>query len=321
MKRASLWAWLWMALALLYFFVPLYGTLDFSLRAKKDTVSLLAYERVFKDSQFLGTTTKLTPEAWERLSGAAGAVRAALGPVGFSVSPENFVMTFRWFDVAYRFAPGAFVFSSIMGLLTILVSLTLVVPTAYWIHLRLPRLRPIVELITLLPFVIPTIILVFGLLRTYGRPPLLLTATGARTNLLLVAGYVVLSLPYMYRAVDTGLRAIDVRTLTEAAQSLGAGWPTIILRVIFPNLRVAILSGSLLTFALVIGEFILASFLARPAFGPYLVLVGQSKAYEPAALTIISFSLTWFMLGMITVVSSGRLGRMVAAAGRGQFTA
>jgi len=159
------------------------------------------------------------------------------------------------------------------------------------------------------------------LLRTYGRPPLLLTATGARTNILLVAGYVVLSLPYMYRAVDTGLRAIDVRTLTEAAQSLGAGWPTIILRVIFPNLRVAILSGSLLTFALVIGEFILASFLARPAFGPYLVLVGQSKAYEPAALTIISFSLTWFMLGMITVVSSGRLGRMVAAAGRGQFTA
>lgn len=315
MKRASFWTWLWMVLALLYFFVPLYGTLDFSLRAKKGTLSPLAYERVLKDSQFLGTTTKLTPEAWARLSGASGALKVALGPVGFSISPDDFVITFRWFDVAYRFAPGAFVFSAIMGLLTILASLILVVPTAYWIHLRLPRLRPIVELVTLLPFVIPTIILVFGLLRTYGRPPLLLTATAARTNILLVAGYIVLSLPYMYRAVDTGLRAIDVRTLTEAAQSLGAGWPTIILRIIFPNLQVAILSGSLLTFALVIGELILANFLARPAFGPYLVLVGQSKAYEPAALTIISFALTWVLLGIMTFISRGVPGqRQVAGA-------
>lgn len=321
MKRASFWTWLWMVLALLYFFVPMYGTLDFSLRAKKGTISPLAYQRVFNDSHFLGTTTKLTPDAWARLSGAAGSLKVVVGPVGFSITPDNFVITFRWFDVAYRFAPGSFVFSSIMGLLTILVSLILVVPTAYWIHLRLPSLRPIIELISLLPFVIPTIVLTFGLLRTFSRPPLLLTATAARTNILLVAGYVVLSLPYMFRAVDTGLRAIDVRTLTEAAQSLGAGWPTIILRVIFPNLRVAILSGSLLTFALVIGELILANFLARPAFGPYLVLLGQSKAYEPAALTIISFTLTWFILAIITVVSSGVPGRRGSVADRGQFSA
>ena len=78
----------------------------------------------------------------------------------------------------------------------------------------------------------------------------------------------------MYRAVDTGLRAIDIRSLTEAAQSLGAGWFTIIVRVILPNLRVALLSGAFLTLAIVIGEFTIASFLARPAFGPYLILLG-----------------------------------------------
>ena len=50
-----------------------------------------------------------------------------------------------------------------------------------------------------------------------------------------MAGYTVLSLPYMYRSVDNGLRAMDVRTLTEAAQSLGASWFTIIFRIIFPN--------------------------------------------------------------------------------------
>ena len=101
-------------------------------------------------------------------------------------------------------------------------------PTAFWVRLRLPRLRPVVEFITLLPFVIPPIVLVFGLITTYSRPPLPLTARDIGSNVLLVAAYVVLSFPYMYRAVDTGLRAIDIRSLTEAAQSLGAGWPTIL---------------------------------------------------------------------------------------------
>ena len=92
------------------------------------------------------------------------------------------------------------------------------------------------------------------------------------TNVLLMFGYATLALPYMYRAVDTGLRTIDVATLTEAAQSLGAGWITILARVILPNVLVAVLSGAFLTFAIVIGEFTMAALLNRPAFGPYMQL-------------------------------------------------
>ena len=112
----------------------------------------------------------------------------------------------------------------------------------------------------------------------------------------------------MYRAVDTGLRAVDVRTLTEAAQSLGAGWPTILWRVILPNLRVAVLSGSFLTLAIVVGEFTLAALLAWPAFGPYMALLGQNRAYEPAALAIMSFGLTWLAMGVILWIGRGRQG-------------
>jgi putative spermidine/putrescine transport system permease protein len=122
---------------------------------------------------------------------------------------------------------------------------------------------------------------------------------------LLVIGYATLALPYMYRAVDTGLRTIDVRTLTEAAQILGAGWGTIITRVILPNVLIAVLSGAFLTFAIVIGEFTLASFLVRPAFGPYLSLLGRDKAYEPAAVSIISFGLTWLAMGVIAFLGRG----------------
>jgi putative spermidine/putrescine transport system permease protein len=198
-------------------------------------------------------------------------------------------------------------YSFVAGLVTIIVSTALIVPTAYWVRLRLPRLRPYIEFVTLLPFVVPPIILVFGLLRTYSGGPLPLAGSDFGSNILLVAAYTVLSLPYMYRAVDTGLRAIDVRSLTEASQSLGAGWFTILWRVIFPNVRISILSGAFLTLAIVVGEYTIATFLARPAFGPYIALIGGNLAYEPAAVSLISFGLTWIAMGFISII--GRRSR------------
>ncbi|HZF35889.1 MAG TPA: ABC transporter permease [Candidatus Angelobacter sp.] len=204
---------------------------------------------------------------------------------------------------------ASFAYSTVLALATIVVGVLLVLPTAYWIQLRLPRLRPIVEFITLLPLVIPAIVLVFGYLRIYNSSSWLpMTGSERATDVLLMCSYVTLALPYMYRAIETGLRAIDVRTLTEAAESLGASWPTIMFRVIFPNVRVAVLSGAFLTFAIVIGEFTMASLLDRPAFGPYLQLIGANRAYEPAALAIIAFIVTWACMGLIQVFGRGARG-------------
>jgi putative spermidine/putrescine transport system permease protein len=200
-----------------------------------------------------------------------------------------------------QFAETLF-YSFLIGIITIIVSSILIVPTAFWVRLRLPRLRPYIEFITLLPFVIPPIILVFGLLRSYSGDPFPLAGSDFGSNVLLVAAYVVLSFPYMYRAVDTGLRAIDVRSLTEASQSLGASWFTLMVRVIFPNLRVSLLSGAFLTLAIVVGEYTIATFLARPAFGPYISLLGGNKAYEPAAVSLISFGLTWIAMGLLALI-------------------
>jgi putative spermidine/putrescine transport system permease protein len=263
MKRNPFWSWFWVVLGVLYFFVPLYATFDFSLRAKKGVLSFLAYERVFKDPAFWNT----------------------------------------------------FTFSLEMAVVTIIFSVLLVVPTAYWIRLRLPQLRVMVEFISMLPFVIPAIVLVFGLIRVFSGGPFYLTNTSIGTNALLVAGYTVLTLPYMFRSVDTGLAAIDVRSLTEAAQSLGAGWGTILFKVIFPNLRVAILSGAFLTLATVVGEFTIATFLVGiNAFGPYMSLVGQNKTYESSSLAIISFLVTWAFLGLMQLLNRGKTDGSLAGA-------
>ncbi len=197
---------------------------------------------------------------------------------------------------------ASFGYSTLQALATIVVGVLIVVPTAYWIQLRLPRLRPLVEFITLLPLVIPAIVIVFGYLRLYNSSSWLpMTANARSTDLLLTFSYVALALPYMYRAIDTGLRSIDVRTLTEAGENLGAGMGTILFRIILPNIRSAILSGAFLTFAIVIGEFTMASLLNRPAFGPYLQLIGANRAYEPSALAIIAFLVTWACMGLINV--------------------
>ncbi|MFZ4618653.1 MAG: ABC transporter permease, partial [Rectinemataceae bacterium] len=147
-----------------------------------------------------------------------------------------------------------FGFSLEMALLTVLVGLVLIVPTAIWIQLKVPKAKALFDVLTLMPFAVPPIILAFGLIRTYSRPPLALVSTPA----ILVAAYVVISFPYIYRSVDSGLRSMDLRGLSEAAQSLGAGWGTLLFRVILPNLRTALLSATFLTLAIVIGELTLA---------------------------------------------------------------
>jgi putative spermidine/putrescine transport system permease protein len=120
----------------------------------------------------------------------------------------------------------------------------------------------------------------------------------------------------MYRSVDNGLRSINVRTLTEAAQSLGAKWRTIVFRIIFPNLRVALLSGALLTFAIVIGELTVALYLGQHTFGPYMADLVRNKVSEPAALTVLSFGLTWGAMGIISYLTRRQVGSRRKVKGR-----
>lgn len=221
----------------------------------------------------------------------------------FSLRGKKDVVGFSAYERVFadpKFA-NTFLFSLEMAVLTIVFGLILIVPTTVWVHLKLPKLKPTMDFIAMLPFVIPPIVLVFGLIRLYSAEPLPLVSS----PLLLVAGYVVLSFPYIHSSVNAGLSAIDVKRLVEAAQSLGAGWFRILLTVIVPNLRAALMSAVFLTFAIVMGELTLAVLLAWPAFGPYMAQMGRSYAYEPAALAILSFVLTWLSIVAMQVLSRG----------------
>lgn len=266
-------SWVILALCTAYLVVPLVAQFDYSLRMRRGTLSFDAYAKVLEvpEGSFAVTETTQGPE----------------------------IKLPRFYS--------SLAFSVLAGVLTIAFSTLVIVPTTYWVHLRLPQFKPVLEFISVLPFAIPGIVLTLGLLRTYSVPPFALTNTEAGTLFMLVGGYTVFVLPYSFRAIDAGLRAIDIRTLTDAARSLGAGWATVIWRVILPNLRVAVISAALITFAVAIGEYALVNFLFpdERSFGSYLAAMGRNKIFEPAALTIISYLLTWVLVLLIQRIARG----------------
>jgi putative spermidine/putrescine transport system permease protein len=193
--------------------------------------------------------------------------------------------------------------SFILSLETIAISLVLFVPTVYWVHLKLPRMRPVLGFMALIPFVVPPIILVVGLLDLYKGAP---SWFYDKPYGILGFAYVILAFPYMYFSLDAGFRAIDVHTLTEASQSLGASWPTTLWRVILPNIRVAALGGAFLTLAIVMGEFTIASLAAFKTFPTYIQVVQETQPYEAAALALLSFLIVWAAMLALLFVGPGR---------------
>jgi putative spermidine/putrescine transport system permease protein len=189
-----------------------------------------------------------------------------------------------------------------LAVLTSVLMLVLLLPTMVWVHLRLPRLRRLLEFLCLLPLVIPAIVLVVGIASLYTWVTYFL----GNSALTLVFVYVVLVLPYAYRALESGLVAMDLRTLSEAARSLGAGWGTVLLRVVLPGVRGAVLSSALLTVALVLGEFTLASLLNFPTLQVAINLVGKRDAALSIAVSLAALLLAFALLLVLSAVGGPR---------------
>src|SRR5256885_6079907 len=215
-----------------------------------------------------------------------------------------------------------------------ILAIVLVTPTAYWVQLRIPRARPLLEFLSLVPFAVPAIVLAVGFLQedsgtsgpligilSLGIVPFLSnTLNIVNTPPLLVCAYVIIALPFVYRPIDNSLRAINTTVLTEAAYSLGSGWWRAFLTVILPNIWPGIISAALLTFSTVMGEFTLATLFSIYTFPIFLNNVGQQDAHRAASLAILSFIFTLVcVLGIILLVRrrpGGAAGQVDIAAAK-----
>jgi putative spermidine/putrescine transport system permease protein len=229
---------------------------------------------------------------------------AALRFAGLKAFPDIFKQSGFW---------SAIGLSLRLAVITTILTLVLMVPTIVYVHLRLPQIRRTVEGITILPIVIPPIVLIIGVLKV--APGFLLSSP----YYLLGPVYVILAMPFAYRSLDAGLRAFDLKTLVEASNSLGAGLPTTLWRVVLPNIRTAVLSATVLTVALVLGEFTMASLALFVTFPVWIVQFAQNSGPVSVAASLFALFVTWLLL-MIIVTVGGRSARKRGGAQMTLFT-
>jgi putative spermidine/putrescine transport system permease protein len=210
----------------------------------------------------------------------------------------------------------AFTRSLALGGLTVVLVLLLMVPTVVLVELRLRRLRTTVELLTLMPLVLPPIALVVGVRSVLSwAPDYFLNTPLAEAFFalqepalpwILVFVYVVLAMPFVYRALDAGVRGADLRTLTEAARNLGASWPRVLVSVVLPVLRTSVLNAAFLTLALVLGEFTVAAILGFETFPTWIVRISGSQPQLSVAVSVLSLMITWVLLLLISALDRRR---------------
>ena len=196
----------------------------------------------------------------------------------------------------------AIVVSLLLAVFTVVATLVILVPTMIWVRLRAPWARGAVEFLCLLPLTIPALVIVVGLRNVYlwvayflGESPLTLTFV-----------YVVLVLPFAYRALDAALSSIDLQTLTEAARSLGAGWGTTILRVVVPNIWSGIVSAAFISIAVVLGEYTIASLSGFETLQVQIVAIGKTDGPTSVAASLAVLLFGFVLLLVLSLVTRGR---------------
>jgi putative spermidine/putrescine transport system permease protein len=193
--------------------------------------------------------------------------------------------------------------SLVLALVTVLIMLLVLLPTMILVELRFRRLRRVLEVVCLLPIMIPAIVMVVGLAPTYAVVTQIF-GSGAWT---LAFAYGITVLPYAYRAIQSNVAAIDVVTLSEAGRSLGAGWTSVLTRILVPNLGRGILAASVLSVAVVLGEFTIASLLSRVNLQTSLLLVSQSDPFVAVIFALLALLFAFLLLFIVDrLVAAGR---------------
>jgi putative spermidine/putrescine transport system permease protein len=215
----------------------------------------------------------------------------------FSTKPFAFFQKGRTLD-AWKVIPSqpdltiAVVRSMVSALIVMFLILVLIVPTVVWVHLKLPKLKRIVELICLIPLAIPAIVIVVGIAPLYRWIAINITESPITLSLV----YSMLILPYTYRSLSAALDAADIHTLAEAARTLGASTSRMMAGVIMPTLRTGILNGSFIAIALVLGEFTISNLLNYKTFQVDIAQIGRTSGNVAVAVSLASIIFVLILL-------------------------
>lgn len=189
-----------------------------------------------------------------------------------------------------------------IAIIVMLLVFFVIVPTIIWVHLKLPKLKRVVELICLLPLAIPGIVIVVGIAPLYRFLSIHLTESA----ITLSGVYSVLILPYTYRSLSASIAAVDIATLAEASRTLGASTMRMIFGIAMPTLRSGVMSGVVISLALVLGEFTISSLLSYDTLQVVIYLLGRDDGKVAVAVSLASLLFVFFILAAIPTTKKRR---------------
>lgn len=211
---------------------------------------------------------------------------------------------------------SSFTQSLMLAVVTVVLSVGIMVPTIVLVQLKLPKARALVETMSIIPLVVPPVALVVGIRDliswassdSISGTPIggFFTWAQGSTPWLLSFVYVVMAMPFTYRAIDASVQGAGLPTLVEASRNLGGSWFQTLRHVVAPALRTGILNAALLAFALVLGEYTIAKILSFTTFPVWLAQYGQNDGQLQVALSLLSLLVIWLLLILITFAGGRR---------------
>lgn len=194
--------------------------------------------------------------------------------------------------------------SAVLVVVTVAIVLLVVAPTTIFVDVAAPRLSRVLEAVCLIPMALPAVVLVVGyapVYRVIGRT----FGTGVWS---LGLAYGITVLPYAYRALSSSLSAAGLPLLSEASRTLGASWFHFLWRVAVPGLRAGLSATVLMSIAVVLGEFTIASLLNRTNLQTALAVVNYQSPYVSVGVSLLALALVFVLL-----VIADRLGSWAGA--------
>lgn len=224
-----------------------------------------------------------------------------------SVLPESY--TFQYY--LHIFQDGDFVLSLlrsvVIAVVAGLLSVVLIVPCVYLGVLRYRKLIRLFEFLSMLPFIMPGVVLSIGLIALYSSLPVDITGT----VWILIGAYFILCLPFSYQTVRNSFRSVNTKSLVEAAMMLGCDESGAFIRVILPNVINGIVSALLLDISILFGDFVLVNLLAGNAYKTVqMYLYNQlTKDGHVASAVVTVYLLTIFAISFVTFLLTHRKHR------------
>ncbi len=204
-------------------------------------------------------------------------------------------LTLRWIGEVWENYGGTVGWSLLLALACVVGNLLIGVPCAYAMARSRSRWARLFEELLTLPVAVPGLASALALILAYG------TLQGFRQSFaFILVGHMVFTLPFMVRTVGSAFQKDELRSLEEAARSLGASFAQRFLGVLVPAVLPAIVAGSLMVFTLSVGEFNLTWMLHTPL--TRTLPVGLADSYASMRIEIGSAYTLVFLIVILPVL-------------------